>query len=177
MRSVVGALGCMALLGACASNEPAQGGTPIALRNAGFEAPPNPQARCPAGWACVMHSNPDSYRFSLDAGSLCIERVHAEPFATVQQSVPATPLRGRRVRLSLRMRGVAFDGEGAGPIIIATRLGAVAAIEQRVARIGADWRRYSVEMTVPHEADAIDVGMTLLGGGRACVDDARLEAI
>jgi hypothetical protein len=169
---------CAALLAACAGNEPApSGGTPIALRNADFEAPLRPLARCPDGWACVMHSNPDSYRFVLEAGSLCVERVHVEPFATVQQSVPAASLQGRRVRLSLRIRGGGFDGEGAGPIIIATRLGAVAAIEQRIARVADEWRRYEVEMTVPRDAEAIEVGMTLLGGGRACLDDARLEAI
>jgi hypothetical protein len=176
MRKLASAAACALLLAACAGSAPASGGAAIALRNADFEAPPKAGARCPDGWACVMHSNPDSYRFSLDAGSLCVERVHAEPFATVQQSVPATALRGRKVRLSLRMRGSAFDGDGAGPIIIATRSGAVAAIERRVARVAAEWRRYDVEMIVPRDADAIEVGMTLLGGGRACVDDARLEA-
>lgn len=182
------ALGILALLlpAACASNAPAPvlapAGVPIALRNADFEAAPRPGERCPVDWGCVMHSNPDSFRFWLEGNaaaqgtrSLCIERVHPEPFGTAQQSVDVTALRGKAVRLEVTMRGERLDGDGAGPIIIALEGGSPLVIAQNVARIGPEWRRYSIEMTIPPRADAVEVGATLLGGGRACLDEVRLE--
>lgn len=180
-----GAAGIAALaIAGCAAPDPAPApqAAAIALRNAGFESPRRPGERCPVEWGCSMHSNPDSFRFWVEergagsgAQSLCIERVLPEPWATAAQSVPAAALRGRKVRFSLLMRGEGFDGEGVSPIIIATAGGATISIGQNPARIGADWRRYSVELVVPPQAEALEVGATLFGGGRACVDDARLE--
>ena len=154
----------------------------IALRNAGFESPKRPGERCAVEWGCSMHSNPDSFRFWVEsagagagAQSLCVERVLPEPWATAAQSVPAAALRGRKVRFSLLMRGENLAGEGVGPIIIATAGGATIEIAQKVGRIGPEWRRYSVELVVPARAESLEVGATMFGGGRACLDDARLE--
>ncbi|HWH39241.1 MAG TPA: hypothetical protein VNU21_05345 [Usitatibacter sp.] len=182
MRVVAG-IAALAIAG-CAAPDPAAApaANAIALRNAGFESARRPGERCPVEWGCSMHSNPDSFRFWLEergagsgAQSLCIERVLPEPWATAAQSVPAVALRGRKVRFSLLMRGEGFDGEGVGPIIIATAGGATIAIAQKLARIGTEWRRYAVELVVPPQAEALEVGATLFGAGRACVDDARLE--
>jgi hypothetical protein len=176
--------GVALVLAGCAAVEPpatpaAQG---MALRNAGFESPRRPDERCPVDWGCSMHSNPDSFRFWVEtagsgsgAQSLCMERVLSEPWATAAQSVPAVALRGRKVRFSLLMRGEGLDGAGVSPVIIATAGGATIAVEQQPARIGTQWRRYSVELVVPSQAEALEVGATLFGGGRACIDDARLE--
>ena len=182
MRAAAG-IAALAIAG-CATHDAATApaANAIALRNAGFESPPRPGERCPVEWGCSMHSNPDSFRFWVEgrgagagAQSLCIERVLPEPWATAAQSVPAAALRGRKVRFSLLMRGEGFDGEGVSPIIIATAGGATIAIGQKLARIGTDWRRYSVELLVPPQAESLEVGATMFGGGRACVDDARLE--
>lgn len=181
MKRALGFLAAAATV-ACAATPPAPSGVPIALRNADFEAAPRPGERCPADWGCVMHSNPDSFRFWLEgagaaqgARSLCIERVHPEPFGTAQQSVTVIALRGKTVRLAVTMRGENLDGDGAGPIIIALEKGSPLTIAQNVARIAPQWRRYTVEMVIPPRADAIEVGATLLGGGRACLDEVRLE--
>jgi hypothetical protein len=172
------------MLSACAAPPAveAPAANAIALRNPGFESPRRAGERCAVEWGCSMHSNPDSFRFWVEGAnagagsqSLCVERVHPEPWATAAQSVPAAALRGRRVRLSLLMRGEGLSGEGTGPIIIATAAGATIAIEQKLARIGPEWKRYAVEMLVPKQAEALEVGATIFGGGRACLDDARLE--
>lgn len=182
MRVVAG-IALMAIAG-CAAPDPAAAPAAhaIALRNAGFESARRPGERCPVEWGCSMHSNPDSFRFWVEtagagsgAQSLCIERMLSEPWATAAQSVPAVALRGRKVRFSLLMRGEGLDGAGVSPVIIATAGGATIAVEQQPARIGTQWRRYSVELVVPSQAEALEVGATLFGGGRACIDDARLE--
>ena len=180
----VAALALLALAG-CAAPPPApEAKAPgsIRLRNAGFEAPPRPSERCPAEWSCTMHADPNSFRFALDAGSpaegsrsLCIERVTAEPWAVISQSVQAQPLRGRKLRFSIAMRGANLAGPGAGPWVHVNGTWGMLLHEERVAILGPRWERRAIEFTVPADAQALDVGATLLGAGRVCVDDARLE--
>lgn len=156
----------------------------IALRNAGFEAPLAAGGRCPEGWSCTMHADPDSFRFVLDtsspaegARSLCIERVTHEPWAVASQSVPAESLRGRRVRFSVAMRGERLAGPGGGPWILVNGPAGILLHEERVSLLGSGWERRSIEVDVPAQAQAVEIGATLQGGGRICVDDARLEPV
>ena len=177
-----------AVAAACAA-APAQqnavsGSRAIALRNAGFEAPARAGARCPEAWSCTMHADPDSFRFALDrsapaegAQSLCIERVTHEPWAVASQSVPAEAWRGRRLRFSVTLRGERLDGPGGGPWIVVNGAMGMLVHEQRVTRLGPAWERQTVEFDVPAQAQALEVGATLEGGGRLCVDDARLEPV
>jgi hypothetical protein len=154
----------------------------IPLRNAGFENASTAGERCPEGWSCTMHANPDSFRFVLDPSapaegrrSLCIERVTNEPWAVASQSVPATALRGRRVRFSIAVRGEGMTGPGGGPWLLLNGPAGMLAHEERIAIRGAAWERQSIEFTVPPQAVALELGATLQGPGRMCIDDARLE--
>ena len=156
----------------------------IALRNAGFEAPARPGERCPVSWACTMHADPDSFRFVPDASSraegarsLCIERVTPEPWAVISQSVPAESLRGRKLRFSVAMRAERLDGPGGGPWVLVNGPAGVLLHQERVALLGAAWERRTIEFVVPAQAQAVEVGATLQGGGRLCIDDARLEPV
>lgn len=156
----------------------------IALRNAGFEAPARPGERCPEDWSCFMHADPDSFRFALDrsspgegAQSLCIERVTHEPWAVASQSVHAESLRGRRLRFSVALRGEHLDGPGGGPWVLINGPTGMIVHEERVARLGPAWERRSIEFDVPAQAQALELGATLQGGGRICLDDARLEPV
>ena len=187
MRAVLAAA-CV-LLTACATS-PAQKGSAgpspgaIALRNPGFEAPPRQGERCPEAWACSMHANPDSFRFVLDAaspaqgsGSACIERVTREPWAVISQSVPAEPWRGRRLRFSIAVRGERLEGPGGGPWVLVNGPMGMLLHEERIAIAGGAWERRAIEFQVPAQAQALEVGATLQGGGRICIDDARLEPV
>lgn len=174
------------LWGCAATVEPpgARGGAnAVPLRNAGFESPARPGNRCPVEWSCTMHADPDSFRFVLDSASpaegshsLCIERVTTEPWAVAAQSVPARPLRGKKVRFSIAMRGERLGGPGAGPWLLVNGPAGMLLHEERPALLGFAWERRAIEIVVPIEAEAIDVGATLQGAGRVCIDDARLEA-
>ena len=184
MRSAASFL-CVTLI-ACAApaQEPRASAAPaIALRNAGFEAPPRPGERCPIEWSCTMHSNPESFTFTLEtvkpaagARSLCIERVHPEPWSVASQTVPARELRGRKLRFSIAIRGERLAGPGGGPWVLVNGPGGMLMHEERVAMAGAEWERRAIEFVVPAQAEALEVGATLLGAGRLCIDDARLEA-
>jgi len=154
----------------------------IALRNPGFEQPAAARP-CPVGWDCTMHADPNSFRFFLDetapaAGraSLCIEPAGKEPWGIASQGVfDVLPLAGARVRFSAAIRVEEVTGEGAGPYVLAR--GAVLAHDKVLVKGTQGWRRVAVEIEVPAGAPFIEVGVTLEGRGRACLDDALLEVV
>jgi hypothetical protein len=155
----------------------------VALANAGFEAPAGPGARCPLRWSCSSHGNPSSHRFLLDEAapaegqrSLCIERVLPEPWAVAALPLRDPALAGKRVRFSLAMRleGVA---DGAGPWVLVHGPHGNLLHEQRLAKGTRGWERAAIEFTVPAQAQLLELGATLEGPGKACIDDARLEVL
>lgn len=156
----------------------------VALPNADFEMPMPAGSRCPPRWGCAAHAGPDSHRFFLDEGapaqgarSLCIERVTPEPWALATVSIADPSLRGRRLRFSLQVRLDGVAG-GAGPwVAVHGPQGNLMLHEQRLASGTAAWQRTAVEFEVPREAQALQVGATLEGAGRVCLDDARLEIL
>ena len=177
-----------AMLAACAATPPdapapaSSAAVAIPLRNAGFESAPRAGDRCPEGWSCTMHADPDSFRFGLDgsaaaegARSLCIERVTHEPWAVASQSVPAEALRGRRLRFSIAVKGERITGPGAGPWVLVNGSAGMLLHEERLASRGSTWERQAIEFTVPAQAIGLELGATLQGPGRVCIDDARLE--
>lgn len=176
---------CVAVAGCAApvATPPREAQAPsIALRNAGFESAARAGERCPAEWSCTMHADPNAFRFVLDAASaaegrqsLCIERVTPEPWAVASQSVPAQSLRGRRLRFSIALRGEKLAGPGAGPWVLVHGPAGMLAHEERIALAGSAWERRTIEFDVPAQAISLDMGATLQGAGRVCIDDARLE--
>ena len=190
-----------ALLAGCAASPPARGGpavadfgtteesTPPAGRAASRFAMPisNPWqagARCADRWNCTMHADPTSFRYELDAAAaaagrqaLCIERVKPEPWALITQAVDHEPLRGTRLRLSAAVRTPGIDGRGAGPwVLVQGAQGPIGHFEKLVTKT-AGWERVAVEFTVAPTAMVVEIGATLEGGGRACLDDFRLEVL
>jgi hypothetical protein len=179
--AAVGA-GCATGLEAPVAPPATENASPVALRNAGFEEPMPAGDRCPRGWGCTMHNDPDSFRFYLVEGAaaegrrmLCVERVANEPWALATQGVAPAGLRGTRVRLSMAVRGEGLSGPGVGPWILVD--GRPRVHESRVVKAAARWQRLAVELTVPAGAQSIEVGATLEGGGKACLDDVRLEVV
>jgi hypothetical protein len=156
----------------------------VALPNADLEMPMPAGSRCPPRWGCAAHAGPDSHRFFLDertpaqgARSLCIERVRPEPWAIATVSIGDPALRGRRLRFSLQVRLDGVAG-GAGPwVVLNGAQGNLLLHEQRLAGGTAGWRRMAVEFEVPRETQTLQLGATLEGAGRVCVDDARLEIL
>lgn len=189
MRALLPAL----LLAACAQpaphpiqSAPALPPAPrlVDLGNSGFEAPPRREERCAPSWGCTMHNDTESFRFRLDGTapskgerSLCIERVKLEPWALATQGVEVGAVRGKRVRFSADIRSEVEDGRGAGPWVQVHGAPLAEGHFERLAMRTDGWRRMAVEFRVAASATLVEVGLVLEGGGRACIDEARLEVL
>ena len=183
------ALAIAALLaGACATPSPPAPAVTrtIALKNPGFEDPATTR-KCPVGWDCTMHADPNSFRFFHDeatpaAGkaSLCIEPVGKEPWGIASQGVfDIKALYGARVRFSAAIRVEGVIGDGAGPYVMARgpAYGAGLAHDKRLVNGTHGWQRIFVEIEVPEAAPFIELGVVLEGRGRVCLDDVLLEVV
>ena len=191
-------LGCAPLCERTHASPPAvppeKAAPPIAsvqLVNAGFESTLPGKLNAPQGWWTVQHAGPVSYTFTLDTTkprsgerSLKVENIGPEPFGTIYQSVDATPYRGRKIRLAawIRTEGAAGNryGAGAGLNLHAMKGGypVVYAMMRKDAIQGTtDWARYEVSLSVPGEADRIEVGLNLFGPGIAWLDDVALDVM
>jgi hypothetical protein len=197
MKSWLVAALAAAVLPACAARDPAAiesrseplvaDWRPMPLVNAGLELPPVAGRNCPAQWNCVMHADPSSYRFTVEAldapegkQALCIERVRPEPWSTATQGMSAVPLRGARVRVSVavRIQENSAQGAAAGPWLKVTGgSGQMLEHQERPVTATAGWQRVGVEAAVAGDAFGLELGVTQLGGGRACFDDLRLEVL
>lgn len=185
MRRTALAAATLVLAGCAASpaSPPVASASVVALPNADFEMPMAPGSRCPPRWGCAAHAGPDSHRFYLDerlpaqgARSLCIERVTPEPWALATVSFHDAALRGKRLRFSLQVRLDGVEG-GAGPWVLVHGPQGNLLHEQRLARGTRGWQRMKVEFDVAPQAQMLQLGATLEGAGRVCVDDARLEIL
>jgi len=156
----------------------------LPIRNAGFEEPPRPGARCAQGWDCVMHNDPNSYRYFHEDGgtqgahAFCFEAVGKEPWGSLAQAVHSPLIRGAHIRLSASLRIEGIVGQGVGPYMNAQGgSGQVLKNVQSLAPGDHGWQRVEVEMDVPEGTFVLEAGVLLLGKGKACVDDVRLEVL
>ena len=180
--------GCAASAGKLAPTAPELRETlgALPLRNADFEAPLRAQNHCADRWDCSVHADPASYTFRLDtakpsqgAHSLCIERVGKEPWATVTQAVrDAGGLAGKRLRLSMALRLEGVTGEGAGPWVqLHGPGGRNLKHDQKLFKGTRGWEREVLEFTVLAGTEIVEIGATLEGPGRLCIDEVRLETL
>ena len=176
------------VLAACApvaaGTAPASVPALVPMRNAGYEDAPRGGERCAQHWDCTMHADPGAFRFRLEstapaAGqrSLCIERIKPEPWALATQAIDIGALHGKRLRFSIAVRAEALDGRGAGPWIQMHGVPAAQGHVERLVTRTDGWQRVAVEFTVFPAATLLEVGAVLEGGGRACLDEARLEVL
>lgn len=157
---------------------------PLALKNPDFSQDVGAGARCAPGWNCTVHANPKAFRFFLDEAAgrrgYCVEPaqgVKPEPWALATQGLYNPGLKGARVRFSVALSLTGMTGEGAGPWIQALRPAVPRLVTESRLVKQSDWQLHSVELTVPDDATALEVGLMLHGQGRACFDDARLEVL
>jgi len=176
--------GALLLMAGCATpSSPVVVGEPIALRNAGFEQPAPPDAKCAPSWGCGGHAGVDSFRFAIDTSSVAsgrqrfrIERVGGEPWAVVVQALDAAALRGARLRFSIAARVEGAAGPGGGLFVEIDRTSS-AYHDKRLVQGNVAWRRLQAEFDVPGDAQVLRVGATLEGPGTLWIDDARLERL
>lgn len=100
--------------------------------------------------------------------------------AISEQRVSAGDIRGKRVRLSGRVRAVPLDESGIAVLSLRVARGAAGDgfsdfMRDRPIRI-PEWREYSIEGVVDPDATEITVGILASGGITADFDDIRLAA-
>lgn len=163
----------------------------IAIQNGGFEvASPSDPGR-PDGWVLMQHAGDVAYRVSLDpdhpkAGghSARLESIRPEVFGSLAQSLSAQPWRGRTLRFSgwLRTRDVKGNdfGRGAGLFLNSMRGGGplrYAQMTTTAVRGTTGWTRYEVTLTVPQDADQLEIGLIQFGEGTTWIDDVALDVV
>ena len=133
-------------------------------------------------------SDPTEYVVSADgsvhrdgAASLSIASkgdVPAGKFGTAMQSVPATPFRGTRVRLSADVKTEGVQGwAGLWMRVDGSTVRPFDNMENRPLTGSSDWARYSIVLDVPADASMIALGTLLDGGGHVWTDDVVLETV
>jgi hypothetical protein len=179
MIAPLAALGLLAL--------PLQGAPAPLLRDPGFEvgAPGKP----PAGWALTPLSAKAGYRATVSdlqprSGRACLEIASSAfpPFGAlgrVVQAVPAEAVRGKKVRFRAEVRAEAGGWSGATISVRVVRPngrpGHFADLAERPVTSNR-WARAEVVADVADDAERVEVGFALNGGGKAWFDDAALEA-
>ena len=120
----------------------------------------------------------DTTRPSQGAHSLCVERVGKEPWATITQAVRDPGLAGKVLRLSMAVRLEGVTGDGAGPwVLLHGPGGRNLKHDQRLLKGTLGWERASLDFMVLAGTEIVEIGATLEGPGRLCIDDVRLETV
>jgi len=164
------------------------------LANPGFEE--TAAEGLPPGWRGGIGASqpaggaPESYRIAIDAdnpregrASARLERVDAggaQAFGSMTQIVDARAYRGRRVRLTGAVRTEVPPGVQVGLWLRVDREQGRRGFFDNMGNrpiTGTQWADYTIEGDVADDAERIALGLLLVGGGRAWIDDVRLEDI
>lgn len=175
MKSLVAAWSVAVCLSAAAAE-------PIALVNASFEASTDK----PTGWTYSHHAGINAYRVTIDASaratgeqSLRMERVAHQVYGLVEQRVrlPATLTEPRRLRYAAQLRT-----EDVGPLgwmLVINFLSERRAILEQVRSTpmtGTNpWREAEIDHPAPAGTRMLALGVLMLDGGVAWIDDVRVQ--
>jgi len=165
--------------------------TRVPLANPDFESTKPGMHGNPEGWFAIQHAGDLSYTFKLDttdphggARSVRIDNVGPEPFGAIYQQVPAVAHRGRTLRLAAWLRTVDARGSatGGGGVLLlqAMQGGAPLAwnhMKDTPVKGSTPWTRHAIELQVPANAEAIELGAMLHGPGTLWLDDVELVVL
>jgi hypothetical protein len=104
---------------------------------------------------------------------------HAQIFGNCMRALDAAPFRGKRVRFSAAVRCEPADEDSRAQLWLRVDLpnqglGFFDNMDDRPIR-GGDWQRHEIVGDIAADAESIALGMMLLGGGAAFLDDVTLE--
>lgn len=103
-----------------------------------------------------------------------------EGFGTLMRWAAGVPWRGKRLQLSARMKGENVDrlqlwlrADSSAPAVVAFYN-----MDDRPVRGTSDWRRYTVVLDIPEEAQRLAFGFFVLGGrGTGWAEDFHVEEV
>jgi hypothetical protein len=155
----------------------------VPVINAGFESTaPGRRNNDPEGWFSHQHAGDLSYRFAVDpaeprsgARSLRIENVGPEPYGAIAQSISAVSYRGKTARLTGWMRTRDTNNAGLTLIVLANGIPVANNFMANEAVKGTTpWKRYTITLPVPANAEFIEIGAMMQGKGTLWLDDVEL---
>ena len=107
------------------------------------------------------------------------EDPEADKFGTLMQSFSPNKYKGKRVRLSARVKSVGIK-EWAGMWMRVDANKKSVAFDNMMDRPitgTSDWQEYSIVLDVPVQSDGIFIGLILHGEGEAYWDDVKFETV
>ncbi len=127
----------------------------------------------------ITEDNPKSGKRAALLQSLPEAKADASPFGNLMQSIDATRFRGRRVRLRAGVRLQGADGGARAHLWMRVdrtqeRRGFFDNMGERPITSG-EWQYYEIVGDVEEDAAALNIGMLLIGKGKAWLDDVSLE--
>jgi len=156
---------------------------PGTLQNAGFEQ--GTPDSIPVGW--MVPTPATRCALSADSpaeGKMCVSLARdgsAQPgtFGNLMQTIDATPYRGKRVRFSASVKHTGAFGRAQLWLRVDRPDRALGLFDNMDDRpvLSEKWGHYEIIGMVADDAVTLNVGMMLVGGGMAWVDDADLAAL
>ncbi|HEX4960649.1 MAG TPA: S41 family peptidase [Thermoanaerobaculia bacterium] len=143
--------------------------------------------QAPAGWT-VSPQMAASYAIRLtdekpQAGKLCAVLVSIGPLPTqgvgwALRSLDAAPYRGKRVRFRAQARVELGEHGQRGRLMLGSGRAAQSVFEGTSQPIRQNqWAAYEAVGDIPKDAKAVELGIALLGDGKAFLDSVSLEVI
>lgn len=173
------------LLAACAFAGTA-GAKEIKLKNPGFEEPAT-EHDVISGWRTSQHSGEDSYEFTTVGDiyfkgkrSFRLTRIREQIYGSLDQSLPATGMLGRKIEYRFQMRAENVGPGGFFPYVNLTgRSGdLIDQIRGEVVTGTVDkWTTVKVTLTVPDYVHHVVLGMLLMDSGTVWADEASLRIV
>lgn len=157
-----------------------------ALQNPGFET--GEEGSAPPGWFVPPFSTSAGYTVQVSKtnpkdGALCavvsLQERHGQGFGNLMQSVNATRFRGKRVvfRAAVRYDSGTEPGQAQLWMRVDRPNGQMGFFDNMAARpiTTPSWAFYQIVGEVASDAESVNVGLILAGGGKAWIDAASLE--
>jgi hypothetical protein len=146
-------------------------------------------AQLPRGWE-LHTTTPRLFQASRETGSAAAgkasglligqDEANSHKYALLLQKISATDYRGRRVRLSAKLRAQAVPGRTGLFLRADSGDGEPVAfdnMEDRPIKGDQSWTAVSLDIDIPAEAKEIHFGLLLCGAGRAGIDDVSLTVL
>jgi len=157
------------------------------VRGAGFDFEQGEVGQAPAGWA-VSPEVAASYAFRItdekpQAGQRCAVLVSTGPlpaqgYGWVLRSLDAAPFQGKRVRFRAQVRAELGPHGQRARLLLGSGRAAQGVYEASSAPVtSSQWASYEAVGDVARDARVVEIGLALLGDGKAFLDSVTVEAI
>lgn len=154
---------------------------PETLQNPGFET--SDAKKRVSAWTAIVHAD-DSYRVEADdtqafsgKHSLVIQNTGRPSWGGAIQTIRADRLANREITFSAQVKSMGATAPGFQMALRLLKTGQeIAWIKTPAVTGDADWKKLSLQTTIPKDCTDVEINLILDGDGRVWVDDVRLDA-